>query len=100
MFLDVLFPLNLKKIIFVDTDQIVRTDLIELRDLDLGGAPYGYTPFCDSNEDMEGFRLDCNKFSCHSLTIMAFLGSGSRVTGGITWQDASITSLPSMWWIL
>ena len=57
LFLDVLFPLNLKKIIFVDTDQIVRTDLTELRDLDLGGAPYGYTPFCDSNEDMEGFRF-------------------------------------------
>ena len=57
LFLDVLFPLNLKKIIFVDTDQIVRTDLTELRDLDLGGAPYGYTPFCDSNEEMEGFRF-------------------------------------------
>jgi len=57
LFLDVLFPLNLKKIIFVDTDQIVRTDLTELRDLDLGGAPYGYTPFCDSNKDMEGFRF-------------------------------------------
>ena len=53
LFLDVLFPLSLKKIIFVDTDQIVRTDLTELRDLDLGGAPYGYTPFCDSNTDME-----------------------------------------------
>ena len=57
LFLDVLFPLNLKKIIFVDTDQIIRTDLTELRDLDLGGAPYGYTPFCDSNEEMEGFRF-------------------------------------------
>jgi len=57
LFLDVLFPLNLKKIIFVDTDQIIRTDLTELRDLDLGGAPYGYTPFCDSNTDMEGFRF-------------------------------------------
>jgi len=57
LFLDVLFPLSLKKIIFVDTDQIVRTDLTELRDLDLGGAPYGYTPFCDSNTDMEGFRF-------------------------------------------
>jgi len=57
LFLDVLFPLSLKKIIFVDTDQIVRTDLTELRDFDLGGAPYGYTPFCDSNEDMEGFRF-------------------------------------------
>ena len=57
LFLDVLFPLSLKKIIFVDTDQIIRTDLTELRDLDLGGAPYGYTPFCDSNEEMEGFRF-------------------------------------------
>jgi UDP-glucose:glycoprotein glucosyltransferase len=31
--------------------------LKELRDFDLGGAPYGYTPFCDSNKDMEGFRF-------------------------------------------
>ncbi|OQR68399.1 UDP-glucose:glycoprotein glucosyltransferase-like [Tropilaelaps mercedesae] len=57
LFLDVLFPLSVKKIIFVDADQIVRADIKELRDLDLGGAPYGYTPFCDSREDMEGFRF-------------------------------------------
>lgn len=43
--------------IFVDADQIVRTDLKELRDLDLGGAPYGYTPFCDSRKEMDGFRF-------------------------------------------
>jgi hypothetical protein len=36
---------------------LYRSDLKELRDLDLGGAPYGYTPFCDSNADMEGFRF-------------------------------------------
>jgi UDP-glucose:glycoprotein glucosyltransferase len=29
----------------------------ELRDLDLGGAPYGYTPFCDSRTEMDGFRF-------------------------------------------
>jgi len=57
LFLDVLFPLDVKKIIFVDADQVVRTDLKELRDLDLEGAPYGYTPFCDSRRDMEGFRF-------------------------------------------
>ena len=57
LFLDVLFPLNIKKIIFVDADQVVRTDLTELRDLDLGGAPYGYTPFCDSRREMDGFRF-------------------------------------------
>ncbi|XP_005100215.1 UDP-glucose:glycoprotein glucosyltransferase 1 [Aplysia californica] len=57
LFLDVLFPLDVKKIIFVDADQIVRADLQELHDLDLGGAPYGYTPFCDSRKEMDGFRF-------------------------------------------
>jgi hypothetical protein len=44
LFLDVLFPMDLDKVIFVDADQIVRTDLKELIDVDLHGAPYGYTP--------------------------------------------------------
>ncbi|KAG9510100.1 UDP-glucose:glycoprotein glucosyltransferase, partial [Fragariocoptes setiger] len=57
LFLDVLFPLDVKKIIFVDADQVVRADLKELRDLPLDGAPYGYTPFCDSRHDMDGFRF-------------------------------------------
>lgn len=37
--------------------QIVRTDLKELRDLDLEGAPYGYTPFCESRKEMDGYRF-------------------------------------------
>ncbi|KAJ8389769.1 hypothetical protein AAFF_G00114750 [Aldrovandia affinis] len=57
LFLDVLFPLAVDKIIFVDADQIVRADLTELRDLDLDGAPYGYTPFCDSRTEMDGYRF-------------------------------------------
>ena len=57
LFLDVLFPLDVKKIIFVDADQVVREDMTKLRDLDLDGAPYGYTPFCDSRTDMDGFRF-------------------------------------------
>ncbi|XP_023293347.2 UDP-glucose:glycoprotein glucosyltransferase [Lucilia cuprina] len=57
LFLDVLFPLNVRKIIFVDADAIVRADLKELYDMDLGGAPYAYTPFCDSRKEMEGFRF-------------------------------------------
>ncbi|XP_050455971.1 UDP-glucose:glycoprotein glucosyltransferase isoform X2 [Cataglyphis hispanica] len=57
LFLDVLFPLNVKKIIFVDADQVVRADLKELANLDLGGAPYAYTPFCDSRTEMDGFRF-------------------------------------------
>ncbi|TDG42125.1 hypothetical protein AWZ03_011457 [Drosophila navojoa] len=57
LFLDVLFPLNVRKIIFVDADAIVRADIKELYDMDLGGAPYAYTPFCDSRKEMEGFRF-------------------------------------------
>ncbi|TBU43432.1 glycosyltransferase family 24 protein [Dichomitus squalens] len=57
LFLDVLFPMDLKKVIFVDADQIVRADLKELVDLDLHGAPYGYTPMGDDNPDTEGFRF-------------------------------------------
>ena len=57
LFLDVLFPLTLDKIIFVDADQVVRADLRELWEMDLRGAPYAYTPFCDNNKDMEGYRF-------------------------------------------
>nr|XP_014348824.1 PREDICTED: UDP-glucose:glycoprotein glucosyltransferase 2 [Latimeria chalumnae] len=57
LFLDVLFPLAVDKIIFVDADQIVRSNLKELRDLDLEGASYGYTPFCDSRKEMDGYRF-------------------------------------------
>lgn len=57
LFLDVLFPLDLDKVIFVDADQIVRTDMYELVEHDLKGAPYGFTPMCDSRTEMEGFRF-------------------------------------------
>ena len=40
LFLDVLFPLNLKKVIYVDADQVVRADLTELWNMDLQGKPY------------------------------------------------------------
>uniref|UniRef100_A0A1X7SW94 Glucosyltransferase 24 catalytic domain-containing protein n=1 Tax=Amphimedon queenslandica TaxID=400682 RepID=A0A1X7SW94_AMPQE len=56
LFLDVLFPLNIKKIIFVDGDQVVRTDMKELLEEPLDGAPYGYTPLRDSHTDIDGFR--------------------------------------------
>ncbi|KAJ5492577.1 UDP-glucose:glycoprotein glucosyltransferase 1 [Penicillium diatomitis] len=57
LFLDVLFPLSLDKVIFVDADQIVRTDMYELVTHDLEGAPYGFTPMGDSRTEMEGFRF-------------------------------------------
>lgn len=30
LFLDVLFPLNLRKVIFVDSDQVIRADFAQL----------------------------------------------------------------------
>ncbi|CAG8939330.1 unnamed protein product [Penicillium salamii] len=57
LFLDVLFPLSLDKVIFVDADQIVRTDMHDLVTHDLQGAPYGFTPMGDSRAEMEGFRF-------------------------------------------
>ncbi|XP_024522450.1 UDP-glucose:glycoprotein glucosyltransferase-like isoform X1 [Selaginella moellendorffii] len=57
LFLDVIFPLSLKKVIFVDADQIVRADMGELYDMDIKGRPLAYTPFCDNNKDMDGYRF-------------------------------------------
>ncbi|GMH85995.1 hypothetical protein TrST_g9973 [Triparma strigata] len=57
LFLDVLFPQNLKKIIFVDADQVMREDIRELWEFDLQGEVYGYVPFCDSNADTLGFQF-------------------------------------------
>lgn len=42
--------------ILLSYSQVVRADLKELVDFDLQGAPYGYTPFCDSRKEMDGFR--------------------------------------------
>ncbi|KAG2537562.1 hypothetical protein PVAP13_9NG299400 [Panicum virgatum] len=57
LFLDVIFPLSLRKVIFVDADQIVRADMGELYDMNLKGRPLAYTPFCDNNKDMDGYRF-------------------------------------------
>ena len=60
LFLDVLFPLNLRRVIFADADQIVRADFRELMKMDLKGAPYAYTPFCEGdarNPATDGFRF-------------------------------------------
>lgn len=41
----------------ITSDQIVRTDLQELVDLDLQGHVYGYAPMGDDRAEMEGFRF-------------------------------------------
>eukprot|EP00928_Gymnodinium_smaydae_P038901 TRINITY_DN26715_c0_g1_i2.p1 TRINITY_DN26715_c0_g1~~TRINITY_DN26715_c0_g1_i2.p1 ORF type:complete len:337 (-),score=91.80 TRINITY_DN26715_c0_g1_i2:143-1153(-) len=46
LFLDVLFPTQVHRILFVDADQIVRADVKELWETNLRGKPYGFVPFC------------------------------------------------------
>lgn len=57
LFLDVLFPLNVSKVIYVDSDQTVRGDLAELWNMDLKGKPYAYTPFCSSRKETLGYQF-------------------------------------------
>jgi len=57
LFLDVIFPQSLSKVIFVGTDQVFRADISELLNIDLEGAPYGFVPMGDDREDMDGFKF-------------------------------------------
>lgn len=57
LFLDLIFPKNLSRVIFIDADQVVQGDLKELNEIDLNGAPYGFVPMCEDREDMEGYRF-------------------------------------------
>ena len=41
----------------MDADQIVREDMGKLYDMDLKGRPLAYTPMCDNNVEMEGYRF-------------------------------------------
>lgn len=57
LFLDVIFPSSIDRVIFVDADQVARTDLKELMTMDLEGAPYGFPPMCESRDETAGLRF-------------------------------------------
>ena len=57
LFLDVLFPPELERVIYIDSDQIVRTDLNELMRMNFHGAPYAFTPMCNSRVETEPYRF-------------------------------------------
>lgn len=57
LFLDVLFPADLDRIIFIDADQVARADVAELMSIDMNGTAYGFTPMCETRRDMEGFMF-------------------------------------------
>jgi len=73
LFLDVIFPLDLQRVIFVDADLVVRGDLLELYTMDLEGAPYAFTPFCSgdrANPDTTGYRFwDSGFWKSHLDTL-------------------------------
>jgi len=48
LFLDVFFPRQVERVLFIDADQIVRADVKELWDTDLRDNVYGFVPFCGS----------------------------------------------------
>lgn len=41
----------------MNSGQVVRADVRELWNLELEDSVYGFTPFCDSNLETEGFRF-------------------------------------------
>ena len=46
LFLDVLFPLSLRKVIFMDSDQIIRADVAELWHMDIEVRASMASPSC------------------------------------------------------
>ncbi|KAH0623877.1 hypothetical protein JD844_007062 [Phrynosoma platyrhinos] len=100
LFLDVLFPLAVDKFLFVDADQIVRTDLKELRDFNLDGAPYGYTPFCESRREMDGYRFWKSGYWASHLAGRKYhirkIAAGDRLRGqyqGLSQDPNSLSNL-------
>lgn len=57
LFLDVLFPTDLTDIIFVDSDQIVRTDFQDLLQIDMNDAPYALAPMGEGNSDLSQYMF-------------------------------------------
>ncbi|CAG9577952.1 conserved hypothetical protein [Leishmania major strain Friedlin] len=59
LFLDVLFPLDVDRIIFVDADQTAQADLHELYNMEIDGKPIAMTPFClkFKNKATKSFRF-------------------------------------------
>ena len=57
LFLDVIFPANVRRVVFVDSDQVARVDLTELAKIDLEGHVYGFVPFCGDKAEMAEYRF-------------------------------------------
>jgi UDP-glucose:glycoprotein glucosyltransferase len=57
LFLDVMFPNHLSRVIYVDSDDVIRADYAELMRMNIDSALYAFTPFCEDRPEMEEFRF-------------------------------------------
>jgi UDP-glucose:glycoprotein glucosyltransferase len=99
----------------VNCFKVVRADMTELRDLELGGAPYGYTPFCESRTEMDGFRfwkqgywrnhLQGRRYHISALYIVDLrrfrrIAAGDRLRGqyqALSQDPNSLSNLDQVW---
>jgi UDP-glucose:glycoprotein glucosyltransferase len=91
LYLDVLFPVSVKRVIYIDSDDVVRSDLNELMQLDMNGAPYGFTPFCEDRPDMEEYRfwndgywrdiLNGQRYHISALFVLDFRDFWNKMVG-------------------
>jgi UDP-glucose:glycoprotein glucosyltransferase len=56
LFLDS-FPATIRRLIYIDADQVVRGDVAELAKIDLDGHVYGFVPFCESRAESAAIRF-------------------------------------------
>ncbi len=60
LFLDTMFPQDIDRIIFMDADQVTRTDSLELWNMDIHNHSIAMTPFCsgvDANKETFNLRF-------------------------------------------
>jgi UDP-glucose:glycoprotein glucosyltransferase len=90
LFLDVLFPQTLKRVIYIDADQILRHDLLDLWTLDLQGAAYAYPPFCTSRKEMLGFQFWTTGYWKDHLQEKSYHISALYVVDLVTFRQHSV----------
>lgn len=90
LFLDVLFPLDVPKVIFIDADQVVRSDVRELWDMNLQGKVYAFVPMGDTNPSTEGFRFWKQGYWKNHLGSMPYHISALYVVDLVEFRRTSI----------
>lgn len=56
LFLDA-FPYDIKRLLYIDADQVMRGDVGELINIDMKNRVYGFVPFCDNRAESADLRF-------------------------------------------